>query len=70
MIKPEAKTVKIKEQCINDLPTGLMLIFRVTPSGESRLQLIGEALPYGSRDFQFDIEGKLAGTGTAVSCLY
>jgi len=48
MIKPNAKTLKIKEQVINDLVTDITLIFRVTPSGEARLQLIGDALPFGT----------------------
>lgn len=66
MIKPKAKAIKIKEQCTNDLPTGLMLIFRATPNGEARLHLIGEALPFGNRDFQFDMKGGLVGTGTGL----
>jgi hypothetical protein len=68
MLKRNAKTVKIKEQVINDLVTGLTLIFRVTPSGEARLHLLGDNLPFGNRDFQFDKNGKLAGTGMGVRC--
>jgi len=37
MLMPDAKVVKIKEQMINDLATGLMLVFRLTLSGEPRL---------------------------------
>ena len=66
MIKQNAKTLNIKEQYINDLVTGLTLIFRVTPSGESRLHILGDNLPFGNRDFQFDIYGKQAGTGCGV----
>jgi len=66
MIKQNAKTLQIKEQYINDLVTGLTLIFRVTPSGEARLQLTGDNLPFGNRNFQFDKNGKLAGTGTGL----
>ena len=36
MLRPDAKMLKIKEQMINDLATGLMLVFRLTPSGEPR----------------------------------
>ena len=69
MLKLNAKTLHIKEQIINDLVTGLTLIFRVTPSGEARLQLLGDNLPFGNRDFQFDKDGRLAGTGTGMcSC--
>ena len=67
MIKPNAKECHIKEQLIDDPVTGLMLIFRVTPSGEARLHLIGTSLPFGNRDFQFDKDGVLAGTGTGLS---
>uniref|UniRef100_A0A6M3LPF2 Uncharacterized protein n=1 Tax=viral metagenome TaxID=1070528 RepID=A0A6M3LPF2_9ZZZZ len=66
---PNAKTTNIKEQIIDDLVTGLMLVFSVTPSGESRLHLVGDILPFGNRDFQFDCNGELAGTGTRTcSC--
>ena len=60
MLKQNAKTAKIKEQVINDLVTGLTLIFRVTPSGEARLHLLGDNLPFGNRDFQFDRNGNLS----------
>lgn len=66
MLLPNAKTVKIKEQIINDDVTGLMLVFRVTPSGEARLHLMGDSLPFGNRDFQFDEDGELTGTGTGI----
>jgi len=69
MLLPSAKTTKIKEQIIDDKVTDLMLVFRVTPSGESRLHLIGSILPFGNRDFQFNNEGELVGTGTGLcSC--
>ena len=71
MLKLNAQTLKIKEQVINDAVTDLMLIFRVTPSGEARLHLTGTNLPFGNRDFQFDENGELAGTGTGLySCRY
>ena len=66
MIKPNAKTLNIKEQLIDDPVTGLMLIFRVTPSGEGRLHLSGSILPFGNRDFQFGSKGELVGTGTGL----
>ncbi len=66
MLKPNAKTIQIKEQYIDDTVTGLLLIFRVTPSGEARLHLKGDTLPFGNRDFQFDKNGALAGTGTGL----
>ena len=69
MLKLNAQTLQIKEQLINDLVTGLTLIFRVTPNGEASLQLLGDNLPFENRDFQFDRDGRLTGTGTGVrSC--
>ncbi len=66
MLKQNAKTLHIKEQYIDDLATELTLIFRVTSDGEAYLQLLGDNLPFGNRDFQFDKDGELAGTGTGV----
>lgn len=66
MLLPNEKTLQIKEQVINDAVTDLQLVFRVTPSGEARLHLIGDSLPFGNRDFQFDRNGELAGTGTGI----
>lgn len=68
MLKRNYKTLYIKEQVINDLVTELTLIFRVTPSGEARLHILGDNLPFGNRDFQFDKAGKFAGTGTGMYC--
>lgn len=67
MLKVNGKTLQIKEQVINDLVTGLTLVFRITPSGEARLHLSGDNLPFGNRDFQFDSEGRLAGTSTGLN---
>jgi hypothetical protein len=67
MGKLNIKTIEIKEQIINDETTGLMLIFSASPTGqESRLQLIGECLPFGNRDYQFNRKGELVGTGTGL----
>ena len=54
----------LRWQIINDKASSLMLIFKVTPNGESRLRLLGSPLPFGSRDFQCNKNGELAGTGT------
>ena len=66
MLKTNPKTLNIKEQYINDTATGLTFIFEVVPSGEGRLHILGDNLPFGNRDFQFDANGDLAGTGTGV----
>lgn len=67
MLKHKAKSLRIKEQYINDMVSELTLIFEVTPSGEGRLCLYGDNLPFGNRDFQFSREGKLLETGTATN---
>jgi len=67
MIKPDAKTLHIKEQIINDQVTGITIILRVTPNGEARIHLLCDSIPFGNRDFQFDKEGLLVGTGTSCS---
>ncbi len=67
MLRTNAKTLSIKEQVINDSVTGLTLIFRVTPSCEANLHILGDDLPFGNRDFQFDKGGKLVGTGAGLN---
>ena len=70
MLKRDAKTLRIKEQMINDLVTGLTVILRVTPGGEARIEISGDILPFGDRSLQFDVDGRLVGTGTSVGgCL-
>ena len=58
---------KIKEQVIEDKVTGIALVFHVTKQGNlPRLRLIGDMLPYGNRDFQFNKDGELVGTGVRL----
>ncbi len=59
--------VKIKEQVIKDLVTGLTIVFKVVDCGESVMYLKGSALPFGNRDFQFSSDGELVGTGTGLT---
>ena len=62
------KFVQIREQTIDDAEvSGLTLVFSVAPSGdEFRLQIIGDSLLFGNRDFQFDKDGQFVGTGVAL----
>ena len=63
--QPKARHLRIKEQMINDEASGLLLILSVAPSGrEYRIQLVGDYLPFGNRDFQFNQDGELVGRGT------
>ena len=66
-IKPDAGTLKIKEQIIEDPVTGLSFKFIVVPGSTARYRLrIFGSLPYGSREFLFDEDGAEAGAGTAM----
>ena len=67
MFKPNVKIVGIREQVIEDKATGLTIIFEVVSSGEGRIRLRGSILPFGNRDFQFDSNGELIGTGTGLA---
>lgn len=67
VLKKNAKTINVKQQAIKDLPTGLTIIFEVVSSGEGRMRLCGSILPFGNRDFQFDSNGELVGTGTDLA---
>jgi len=60
--------VVLREQVIEDsLGSGLTLTVWRTPEGEGRIRVSGADLPYGNRDFQFDTEGRLVGTGTSTT---
>jgi len=61
------RPLTIKQQIIKDLPSGLTIIFEVVSSGEGRMRLRGSNLPFGNRDFQFDSNGELVGTGTGLA---
>ena len=67
MLKTSDSPLVIKQQIIKDLPTGLTIIFEVVSSGEGRMRLCGSTLPFGNRDFQFDSNGELVGTGTGLA---
>jgi hypothetical protein len=67
VLKQDAQTCKIKEQYVADIVTDITLIFRVTTNGEARLTLVSDTLPFGNRDFQFNKDGELVGTGTGLS---
>jgi len=58
----------INEQIIEDA-SGLTLQFEVTPDGEPRLRIFGEALPFGNREIQFTPDGRHAGAGTTTTGL-
>lgn len=69
-VKPNARSVHIKEQIIEDPASGLTLMFSAYPDREGeppqcKLRICGDALPLGNRDFIF-YDGELGATGTAT----
>ena len=64
-IKPNAATCSIKEQIVEDAPSGLILQFECR-NGRTRLLIAGRALPFGTREIIFDSEGREAAAGTLV----
>ena len=67
-VKPNAMTLHIKEQIIEDLVTGLTFQFAYVEGSDApfRLQIFGD-LPFGNREIIFDKTGKEAGSGTALA---
>lgn len=63
-LKPNAGTCRVREQIIEDLPSGLTLQFEACEGG-SRLVIAGRALVSGNREFLFDAEGRVIRIGAA-----
>jgi hypothetical protein len=64
MSNSKKKMFCIKEQVVKDPFTELTIEFEVRESGEFRLFLSGSMLPLDNREFHFDEDGDLVGTGT------
>jgi hypothetical protein len=52
----------IREQIVEDLPSGLVLQFELLEGGGARLTLAGKALAGGNREILFDAEGRVLHT--------
>ena len=63
--KPSGGNVVLREQIIEDEVSGLTIMVELTKSGEGRLRILGD-LSFGNRDFAFDPDGRLVGTGTSI----
>lgn len=64
-LKPSGSRCAIREQIVEDLASGLTLLFECV-EGRTRLVIAGKSLPYGNREILFDQEGREAGAGTLV----
>jgi hypothetical protein len=63
-LKPNPGICRVREQIIEDLPSGLTLQFEVIGGG-SRLVMAGSALRFGNREIVFDGEGQVIRIGAA-----
>lgn len=64
-LKPNGAQCAIREQIIEDLPSGLILQFECL-GGRMRLVIAGKSLPFGNREIVFDEEGREVAAGTLV----
>jgi hypothetical protein len=61
-VKPHAEPCRILEQILEDLPSGLTLVFEAFDGG-TRFVIGGRALRGGHRELVFDAEGALVRIG-------
>jgi hypothetical protein len=69
-VRPNAQTARVREQTIEDLPSGLTLRFETCEGGGTRLVIAGRALPRGNREIVFDTEGRVVRVGPALKKLH
>jgi len=62
-LKPNAGTCWIREQIVEDLPSGLTLHFRAGSHRGCRLVIAGKTMPRGSEEIVFDAEGRTIRVG-------
>jgi hypothetical protein len=63
-VKPHAQTTQLREQTIEDLPSGLTLRLEACGNG-CRILIAGRALSAGDREIVFDAEGRAVRVGPA-----
>jgi len=68
-LKPNAGTCWIREQTIEDLPSGLTLRLVASERG-ARLVLAGRVLPNGNREIVFDADGSAVAVGPLLKKLH
>ena len=62
-VKPHAEPCRIREQIIEDLPSGLTLVFEAFEGG-MRMLIRGRMLRGGTRELVFDAHGSLVRVAT------
>lgn len=68
-LKPNARTCWIREQMVEDLPSGLTLRVESREDG-THLVIAGRALPGGRREILFDSEGRAVEVGPRLKNLH
>jgi len=68
-LKPNARTCWIREQTVEDLPSGLTLRVQSREHG-THLLIAGRALPGGEREILFDSEGRAIEVGPPLKKLH
>ena len=68
-LKPNAGTCWLREQIVEDLPSGLTLRVEARKDG-TRLLILGRALPGGRREILFDSEGCAVDVGPPLKKLH
>ena len=56
-VKPLAHLCRVREQIVEDLPSGLTLQFEAVEGGGVMLTIAGKALGGGNREILFDADG-------------
>ena len=64
-LKPNGALCRVREQIIEDAPSGLTLQFECD-DGRLRLVIAGVPLKLGNREILFDADGREAAAGTLV----
>jgi len=65
-LKPDGLTCWLREQLVEDLPSGLTLLVQAAEDGGTRVVIASRALGAGNREFVFDPEGRLVRVGASA----
>ena len=67
-LKPDGQRWVVQEQIITDPVSELTIQFEVVPDPDApyRLRIFGN-VPFGNREFLFNVKGERSGAGTALT---